>query len=261
MKTKTWLISAIIMIMAFLLLSACGSQETTPTTGSIDAAYTAAAQTIAVQYTLTAAQATFTPFPTQTSTATATITPTSGTPTATLAVINPVLPNSGNSCNNSIYISDVTIPDGTQLIPGQGFTKTWRIKNTGSCEWTTSYKLVFLTGEAMGGQPVALPNNVKSGEQVDVSVVLVAPNKAGDLQGVWRLADDKGTQFGTVLTVVIKSSGSTATPSKSPTPTSTGGSTTKTPTQTPTTTQTPTPTQPPTLTPTPTETPTTPSSS
>ena len=38
---------------------------------------------------------------------------------------------------------DVTVPDGTELNPGDDFTKTWRIMNNGSCTWNTSYDAIF----------------------------------------------------------------------------------------------------------------------
>src|SRR5512145_1793119 len=48
------------------------------------------------------------------------------------------------------FIADVTVPDGTRFDPGATFKKTWRLKNIGTCTWTTSYSLVFDSGEKMG---------------------------------------------------------------------------------------------------------------
>lgn len=139
------------------------------------------------------------------------------------------------------------------MVVNQEFTKTWRVQNTGSCAWTTSFKLAFSYGEAMGGQSVGLTDTVQVGHQVDLSVKLKVPNKTGKLTGVWVLLDGSGEHFGALLTVVINVS------SLSPTPT---GNLTETPSLTltsapgTTATATPTVTEPhvATATPSPTET-------
>ena len=38
------------------------------------------------------------------------------------------------------FVADVTVPDGTRYDPGATFTKTWRLRNIGTCTWTTSWK-------------------------------------------------------------------------------------------------------------------------
>jgi len=35
------------------------------------------------------------------------------------------------------------------MLPGTTFIKTWRLKNLGPCVWSTSYSLVFFSGELM----------------------------------------------------------------------------------------------------------------
>ena len=79
----------------------------------------------------------------------------------------------------------------------QDFTKTWRVQNTGTCPWTTNFKLVFVRGEAMSGQSLALSSVVATGQKVDISVNLKVPNKTGKLSGVWSLVDEKGQYFRT----------------------------------------------------------------
>ena len=48
-------------------------------------------------------------------------------------------------CDAAAFVRDVTIPDGTIVEPGRDFTKTWRLKNVGTCSWTTAYALVFVS--------------------------------------------------------------------------------------------------------------------
>ena len=95
------------------------------------------------------------------------------------------------------FIADVTVPDGTRYEPNATFTKTWRLRNIGTCTWTTSYTMAFDSGTAMGSTTsVAMPNSVAPGQNVDVSVNMTAPNAAGHYIGYWSFRNAAGTKFG-----------------------------------------------------------------
>lgn len=101
-------------------------------------------------------------------------------------------------CDQAAFVMDVTIPDGTQLNPGTEFIKTWRLRNAGSCTWTTDYTVVFDHGDQMGG-PASQPltdQPIIPGETVDISISLVAPSEPGTYQGYWSLMNDLGILFG-----------------------------------------------------------------
>jgi hypothetical protein len=121
--------------------------------------------------------------------------------TATPAVT--VTPTAPAACDLAKYVSDVTVPDGTQMTPGEKFVKTWEIKNTGTCTWGAGYTLVYGYGEKMNGQAVALTGDVPPGGTTQVSVNLTAPSKAGTYTAAWRMANPKGYPFGDFYTVVI----------------------------------------------------------
>lgn len=100
-------------------------------------------------------------------------------------------------CDWAAYVKDITIPDGTILAPGTQFTKTWRLQNIGTCTWTTSYDLVFSSGELMSGSTaISLPKTVYPDQVVDVSVNLRAPATEGQHRGYWGLRDASGVIFG-----------------------------------------------------------------
>ena len=100
-------------------------------------------------------------------------------------------------CDWVTFVKDVTIPDGTKFVAGETFTKTWRLKNRGTCTWTPDYMLVFTNGDPMGSTTaVRLPGNVYPGQTVDVSVTLTAPAKRGHYVGFWMLRNPAGTLFG-----------------------------------------------------------------
>jgi polar amino acid transport system substrate-binding protein len=103
--------------------------------------------------------------------------------------------------------------------PGQAFTKGWQVQNTGTCTWNTGYRLVFVDGAKMGGEPVALAREVKPGETYDIQINLVAPLNPGSYQGVWEMQNGQGQAFGERLKVNIKVVGRpTVTPAPSQTP-------------------------------------------
>ncbi|HVN53787.1 MAG TPA: NBR1-Ig-like domain-containing protein [Anaerolineaceae bacterium] len=140
--------------------------------------------------------ATFTPAaPSLTQTMTETGSPTS-TSTSTSTSIGP-LTLTPLPCNQASFVRDVTVPDSSTFPPGDSFTKIWRLQNIGSCSWTTSYALVFYTGDLMSGPTmVSLPYNVNPGDTIDLSVDLTAPDSAGTYQGEWMLRDANGNLFG-----------------------------------------------------------------
>ena len=175
------------------------------------------------------------PGTTATATPTSTGTPQTPTPTPTGTITVPP-----SSCDRAQFIADVNYPDGTVVSPGATFTKTWRLKNVGQCPWTTSYQLVFFSGQQMGA-PASLTftQNVAVGQTFDFSVNMTAPSSAGSYRGYWMFKNASGALFGIGLQgnkpwwVDIKVSGPTATPggpTNTPTPTATG------PTPTPTST-------------------------
>ena len=111
--------------------------------------------------------------------------------------------------NNSVFVTDVTIPDRTVLAPGQAFTKTWRVRNTGTCTWGTDEELVFVRGEAMTKTTtIAIPATAPGGT-VDLSVAMTAPTTPGNHIADWRMRNRGGAIFGTTLNVAINIPGPT----------------------------------------------------
>jgi hypothetical protein len=138
--------------------------------------------------------ATATQIPTDTPTATSTVTPTA---TAT-ATDTPTITPTPIPCYQARFVSDVTIPDGTVVASHTYFTKTWRLKNTGSCVWDSSYRLVFMEGTSMS-QMTVFPwtgGVAGYGQNVDLSVDLLAPETPGNYEGKFMLLAPDGTYFG-----------------------------------------------------------------
>lgn len=127
--------------------------------------------------------------PTNTPVVTVTGTPRTATPT------KGVTPGPA-ACDRAQFVSDVTVPDGTSFAPGFGFSKTWRLKNIGTCTWT-NYSLIFDSGEKMGGPDSAvIPTSVAPGATVDITISLTSPTTAGTYRGYWKLKNNNNVPFG-----------------------------------------------------------------
>ena len=130
------------------------------------------------------------------------------TPTPNVPVY--VIPDkaAGNTCLNGMqFVSDVTITDGHQVSQGEKFRKIWRVKNTGSCPWTTNYTFVYVSGDQMSGRNISVPSAVQPGQTVDLGVDLVAPSKDGTYRGYWQMRSPQGQNFGETIWVKIRVKG------------------------------------------------------
>ncbi|MCP4139778.1 MAG: hypothetical protein GY755_05720 [Chloroflexi bacterium] len=188
-KSKHLLIS--IFILSAIVLGACNL----PTGESEeDAAATVIAETAASVFTQAAETAastlpTATTAPEATATATNTLFPTSPAATAT---------NTPVPCNRASFVKDVTYADNSEVASGAAFTKTWRIKNNGTCSWTSGYVLLFDSGDQMGapGTATITAGTVAPGATVDISVDLTAPASPGTYQGKFKLRSPDNIVFG-----------------------------------------------------------------
>jgi hypothetical protein len=234
----------VVLLMAFAL-SACGTEQAPLDEKVLSDIYTSAALTVSAG----SVAASATPARTNTS---------EPAPTATAGILNTSIPTAtpytyvlSNSCDSSGYMSDVTIDDGTILAPGATFTKTWKMANTGSCSWSSSYSIAFVSGDDMDGSETEIEESVSPGSTAEISVNLTAPDDEGTYTGYWQLANSSGTLFGekVYVQIVVSEDAVTATPTATASATETTEVSTATPTPT---TETATATEEPTATETPT---------
>jgi hypothetical protein len=144
----------------------------------------------------------------------------SQTPIPSPASSNTPVPTATSYCSIMQFVTDVTYPDGAVVTPGTNFTKTWRLKNVGTCAWTPSYAVVFSDGNSMNGPTTqALAGNVNPGQTIDISVNLTAPATPGDYTGNWKIRDASGVLFGKFYVQIKVQNPSTATFTPSPTAT------------------------------------------
>lgn len=209
-----------ILLAGILLVTACGGGRAEPTP-TIDAnlIQTQAIETFSAVLTQTALAApTQTPSPTPTELPTFAPATTSAAITLPAVTQQPALISPTASCYQLRYVSDVSIQDNTQMAPGQSFTKTWRVRNTGSCAWEAGFKFAFVGGEQMSGATYTLPSAVPVNTEIDISIAMVAPSKTGTLRGNWRMQTAAGQFFGDEVFVQIVVGGGTMTPTNTTVP-------------------------------------------
>lgn len=179
--------SFIAICLLILLLSACTGQTPAPTIQPSPSETSPPATTQAPAATNTPAN-TLTPHLTNTSLA-----ETSAVlPTATFTPVLPQPTNPADCTNGASFVTDVTIPDNSNIVGGAIFTKTWRVRNTGTCVWGSGYTLTHYSDEPMNA-PAAVPLDVtQPGEELDISVDLRAPNSVGTHRGNFVIKNPAG---------------------------------------------------------------------
>jgi len=99
-------------------------------------------------------------------------------------------------CQDSAqYISDDGL-DGTTYAPNTAFTKTWTVKNTGTCTWDSSYLVFQISGTYMTQQPgywiVPQGQTIAPGQTVNISVGMTSPVENGNYNSYWGLKKENG---------------------------------------------------------------------
>lgn len=117
-------------------------------------------------------------------------------PTPEALPTEPETPLPTPSCTFAVaYVADVTVPDDTVFSPGTSFVKTWRIRNSGTCDWEPGALFVYVSGDPLGGPAsVPLPPAV-AGTNVEVSVDFVAPSSPGTYRSNWQAQSPEGAPF------------------------------------------------------------------
>ncbi len=130
-------------------------------------------------------------------------------PTPSLAASPPPATPPSQCRDAALFLEDITIPDNTRLAPGEAFTKTWKLRNTGTCPWGEGYRLVFAEGERMGSpDSVSIPAT-GIGESTEVSVRLLAPSTDGTYTAFFELrnASDAAIPVGRIdriwVTIIV----------------------------------------------------------
>ena len=116
---------------------------------------------------------------------------------------------------DATLVTELIRPDSAEFPPGRRLDKVWQLRNTGDCPWVTGYRLVFVSGDAMGADATHPVPKTRPDETADVHVTLYAPESPGSYTGRWQLKDDADETFGPELTVEVEV-GAPRTPPRTP---------------------------------------------
>ncbi len=105
-------------------------------------------------------------------------------------------PGAQGCTDAAAFVTDVSVPDNVEFSPGTPFTKTWRLRNTGTCTWSSDYLVHHVAGDDLTQQPsyyfLQAGQRVEPGQTVDVSVGMTAPVVTGYYTSYWGLKGRDG---------------------------------------------------------------------
>jgi hypothetical protein len=118
-----------------------------------------------------------------------------------------------NGCNDGYLISESQPYDGKTILLGTTFDKSWEFLNTGTCTWDEGYSFVFVQEFSTGpkfanGKDYIIPKDgpfTKPGEKRTFTVTLKAPKEPGEYIWYYKIRDDAGQFFGSLVWVKIVS--------------------------------------------------------
>lgn len=114
------------------------------------------------------------------------------------------VPATPTPCTNDLkFDQDITIPDGTTVLPGETVDKQWLVTNRGSCSWGPGYRLKLMAGEPMGAVTEQALYPALAGTQATLRMVFTAPQDAGSHQGAWQAVAPDGTTFGEAIYIQV----------------------------------------------------------
>jgi len=101
-------------------------------------------------------------------------------------------------CDDSRFVADVTIPDGTTVRAGQEFVKTWEIQNTGLVPWQGRFmqRQGVMSGQGLctSASRVPVPATMP-GQDAMITVTFTAPSLPGSCRVDWKMTDRDGRLF------------------------------------------------------------------
>lgn len=123
------------------------------------------------------------------------------------ALPEPLSPTITPVCISDLkYLEDLTIPDGTQVSPGQQLDKRWQVENSGTCNWDERYSIRLISGPNLSAAEIQPLYPARSGSQVIIRMRFTAPVEPGNYQSAWQAHDPKGQPFGepVFIQIVVK---------------------------------------------------------
>lgn len=113
-------------------------------------------------------------------------------------------PSQQSTCtDNLVYIADQTIPDGTEVPPGEVLNKRWEVENQGTCNWGENYRLKLIAGSQLSSPLEQALFPARSGTKTIISIQLTAPQESGNYRSAWQAYSPSGEPFGDPIFIEI----------------------------------------------------------
>jgi hypothetical protein len=118
------------------------------------------------------------------------------------------LPTPTPPCADSLrYVEDLSIPDGSQVSPGEKLDKRWTVENDGSCNWDKNYNLRLIAGSDMGASAEQALYPARSGSQATIRIIFTAPTEPGVYRSAWQAHNPAGQPFGDPVFIEVQVGG------------------------------------------------------
>jgi hypothetical protein len=116
----------------------------------------------------------------------------------------PIPPTPTKVCENDLaFLDDITIPDGTVILPEQNFEKIWLVSNSGECDWAADYTVKFVDGISLNATEEHGLYPARRGGEAEVRIIFTAPSQEGLYISAWQAHSPFGVPFGEVFFVQI----------------------------------------------------------
>jgi len=134
-----------------------------------------------------------------------------GTPAETTAISSPteypastLTPLPFGSCTDGLaFVGDLTYPDRTKVLPGQRLEKSWKVRNSGQCDWGPEYRFRWTGGTHLAAQDEFALYPAAAGGEAAIVIPMIAPTVPGEYTSDWRAVSPLGVLFGDSLYIDI----------------------------------------------------------
>jgi hypothetical protein len=105
--------------------------------------------------------------------------------------------------NNLEFLQDITIPDGTSISVGAAIDKQWLVNNNGTCDWNSTYRLKWISGDPLGAAQEQVLYPARASTQATIRVAFTAPTTEGTYESWWQAYGPDGIAFGDPISMKI----------------------------------------------------------
>ncbi len=125
-------------------------------------------------------------------------------PTPTIPAITSLRSTPTPDCQeNLVYLSDLTVPDGTVFTPNAPIDKRWQVENKGVCNWDEHYHLKLTNGPDLGAAHGQALYPARTGTKAVIRILFTAPSQPGTYRSSWQAYSPDDKPFGDPIYIQI----------------------------------------------------------